>query len=219
MNSMDPEVGKSTLRPTERLNAILLLGATGAGKTPLGACLEQKGLWGRRCFHLDFGAELRRLAAGAETSLCEQDLAVVRSALAGAALLENEHFHIAEHIVRDVARQRGIGHGAWLVMNGLPRHAGQARDLDRMLQVRAVLYLEATPEVVFERIRTNAGGDRAGRIDDTEYEIAVKLAVFHERTTPLLDHYARCGVKIYRFTVTASTGPAEMVSELEESAE
>ncbi len=42
--------------------AILLLGPTGSGKTPLGQALEKKGLAGRRCVHFDFGANLREIA-------------------------------------------------------------------------------------------------------------------------------------------------------------
>lgn len=47
-----------------RLPAVLLLGPTGAGKTPLGRICAQRGLWGRSCTHVDFGACLRRAAAG-----------------------------------------------------------------------------------------------------------------------------------------------------------
>jgi hypothetical protein len=45
------------------LPALLLLGPTGAGKTPLGDWLEAHGLWGRPCHHFDFGANLRAVVA------------------------------------------------------------------------------------------------------------------------------------------------------------
>ncbi|MCX7427258.1 MAG: hypothetical protein NTW96_16720 [Planctomycetia bacterium] len=44
-----------------RNDAMLLLGPTGSGKTPLGDLLERRGLGGRRCVHFDFGAHLRRI--------------------------------------------------------------------------------------------------------------------------------------------------------------
>jgi adenylate kinase family enzyme len=43
--------------------AILLLGPTGSGKTPLGQVLEERGLWGHTCMHFDFGANLREIVA------------------------------------------------------------------------------------------------------------------------------------------------------------
>ena len=43
--------------------AVLLLGPTGAGKSPLGDWLEARGLWGRPCHHFDFGANLRAIVA------------------------------------------------------------------------------------------------------------------------------------------------------------
>ena len=44
----------------------LLVGPTGLGKTPPGDELERRGFLGRRCVHLDFGANLRRIAAAPE---------------------------------------------------------------------------------------------------------------------------------------------------------
>jgi hypothetical protein len=39
--------------------AILPLGPTGSGKTPLGDYLEERGLFGRRCVHFDFGEKFK----------------------------------------------------------------------------------------------------------------------------------------------------------------
>ena len=43
-------------------HALLLIGPTGSGKTPLGELLERSGLWGRPCRHFDFGERMRRIA-------------------------------------------------------------------------------------------------------------------------------------------------------------
>ncbi|MDW7761659.1 MAG: hypothetical protein SCM96_13625 [Acidobacteriota bacterium] len=48
--------------------AVLILGPTGSGKTPLGRELETRGHAGRRCRHFDFGAEMRALAGGPQDS-------------------------------------------------------------------------------------------------------------------------------------------------------
>ena len=81
--------------------AILLLGATGSGKTPRGAMIARRGGWGRRCRHFDFGDHLRQVAAqGRWPGLSAADIAVVTAAVGSGALLEDEHFHIAATILR-----------------------------------------------------------------------------------------------------------------------
>jgi len=47
----------------QRHPAILLLGPTGTGKTPLGNVLALRGWRGQPCLQFDFGANLRELAA------------------------------------------------------------------------------------------------------------------------------------------------------------
>lgn len=44
-----------------RTPAVLLLGSTGSGKTPLGDLIERRGLRGVRCLHFDFGVNLRKI--------------------------------------------------------------------------------------------------------------------------------------------------------------
>jgi adenylate kinase len=163
-----------------RNDAVLLVGPTGAGKTPLGDALAKSGVGTRRCFHFDFGANLRRIAAGRDVpDTCDQnDLRIVREALTGGALLENESFHIAEKILHAFMKDKAIGDRDLLILNGLPRHVGQARDTDRLVNMVAILSLECTPDIVLARIHRNTGGDRSGRLDDSLAEIQAKLKTF-----------------------------------------
>ncbi len=80
-------------------DAILLLGPTGAGKSPLGDCLAEQGLGERRCVHFDFGAQLRHVAEHGGRGLTEDDVAYVRKVLTEGALLEDETFYIARAIL------------------------------------------------------------------------------------------------------------------------
>ena len=187
--------------------AVLLLGPSGSGKTPLGELLERKGLWGRRCCHFDFGLELRRIVegAGAFRALTREEVDFLRSALRSGALLEDEHFHIAEKILATFIADRNIGSDAFVVLNGLPRHVGQARDIDSIFAVEAVLLLSCTPEVASERIRANIGGDRQGRVDDDECSLRIKLGIFTRRTAPVLEHYRKLGVRIEAVEVGLDT--------------
>jgi adenylate kinase family enzyme len=178
--------------------AILLLGPTGSGKTPLGNALDKHGLAGRRCVHFDFGANLRETAAlkRRPAGFSAADMAVIRDSLRTGALLENKYFPIAEKIIRRFSRRHMIKKGDILVLNGFPRHEGQAADLGRTVAVRTVVYLRASLEIVRERIRRNTDGDRLSRIDDSPAEIKHKFEIFQKRTKSLLDYYARRGAKV-----------------------
>ena len=197
------------------LNAILLIGPTGAGKTPLGEYLDINGLWGRRCFHFDFGANLRAVAASSVPStLTVADMVVVRESLSGGTLLENEHFYIAARILADFVDRCGIGGGDLLLLNGLPRHVGQATDVDSLVSIGMVISLNCSVEIVRARIGGNTGGDRSERVDDSATAIGKKLAVFRSRTTPLLDHYRSKGVQIAPVEVGVDTTPQEITVQL-----
>lgn len=192
---------------TKRRDAILLLGPTGAGKSPLGAALAEHGLGSRRCAHFDFGAHLRALAVGAlaAVGLDEAAVAVARRALDTGALLDDDEFPIAAAILKHFVACEAPGARDLVVLDGLPRHVNQAADVDRWIRVIGVVQLQATEAVLRERIRRNTGGDRAGRVDDDEDRIAVRLARFAQRTRPVLDHYRALGRPVWTVQVGVET--------------
>lgn len=197
--------------------AILLLGPTGAGKTPFGQYLQTHRFQGHRCAHFDFGAQLRAVAAG-ETrpaELTDADLAVITHALSTGALLEDEQFPIAAKILRAFAVHQHVTDADRIVLNGLPRHVGQARDVDRIVTVTDVIRLDCSAEVVHQRIRLNSGGDRTGRADDDLPAIARKLLIFQQRTLPLVEHYRSQGVRLHLLTVDVQTTPHELCQQLQ----
>ncbi len=194
------------------MDGIVLLGPTGSGKTPLGELIQRRGLWGRACVHFDFGDRLRRIVAAAAPpeALTAADVDFVRSVLQTGALLEDEHFHIAEAIGRAAIAEARAGGAELIVLNGLPRHVGQAEGVDRFVGVRAVVALACTVKLVHERIASNAGGDRTERQDDDPASVRNKLAIYAERTAALEAHYRRRGVPIERVTVGEATRPADI---------
>ncbi|MCX7825965.1 MAG: nucleoside monophosphate kinase [Verrucomicrobiae bacterium] len=202
--------------PTRR-PALLLLGPTGSGKTPLGELLEAEGFHGRRCAHFDFGAHLRRIdkTGVAPEGLGKADVAWIRRVLHQGALLENKHFHLARAIFEGFVREKQLGPNHWLVLNGLPRHVGQAADVDAMVDVRAVIYLRCPAEVVRQRICLNTGGDRFDRADDLLDRIAAKLRVFKKRTLPLIEHYRSAGAQIVEVEVGSRSTPQEVLQTVE----
>jgi len=192
---------------------LLLLGCTGAGKTPLGELLERDGLGGTRCVHLDFGARLRSIVCG-DRRVEGVDAALVRGILEAGRLLEDDEFVIAERIIDGFLAEAGVGADDLLLLNGLPRHVSQADDVDRVLRVVRVIYLRCDAHTVYERIRLNTGGDRTGRSDDSEKDIARKLAIFADRTMPLLDHYRAKGVDVVEIDVGIETTTEQVVRRL-----
>ena len=189
--------------------AILLLGPTGSGKTPLGELIEAEGLGGRKCFHFDFGSRLRRYAETPTGALTPAELAVVVEALRSGALLTDEQFPIAGKLVAAFIGDNNIDSNDFIIMNGLPRHAGQAAALEGTVSIIAVVVLDCAAETVMARIRSDAGGDRGGRIDDTTEALARRLETFAEKTLPLTEYYERRGVPVIHVAV----GPCDSAAE------
>lgn len=184
---------------------ILLLGPTGAGKSPLGDRMEQAALNGRAFRHFDFGANLRHIVSeerpGGDFSAEELDF--LHDVLRTGALLEDDRFPLAERILRRFLDRNCRESGTEVVLNGLPRHLGQAEAVGNLVRIHTVVSLACSADVVLARIGTNVGGDRADRADDNRSDVRRKLEVFAGRTEPLVDHYRQAGSSILVLPVTA----------------
>jgi adenylate kinase len=78
------------------------------------------------------------------------------------------------------------------VLDGFPRNLEQAGALDAMLAeigrgLDAVLYFDLSDELATERMHGRAVAE--GRPDDAPETIARRLAIYHEQTEPVVDHY------------------------------
>lgn len=192
---------------TRRLESLLILGPTGAGKSPLGSLLSRRGLAGRACHHFDFGHELRQVANGAP-GFSEAERAFVREVLFQGRLLEDKDWPLAARIFEAFLVRVQPRPADLLVLNGLPRHIGQAQAMEDLIEVKFICLLEANLEVVCRRLESNVGGDREGRDDDTQSLIFQKYKTYLARTHPLLDYY-RERAKILKIPVGADTRPEE----------
>jgi adenylate kinase family enzyme len=199
-----------------KFEALLLLGPTGSGKTPLGDWLEQTSPGGRRCHHFDFGANLRAVVAEGNADLfTTEEIRFLRRVLEEGVLLEDEQFPLAARILDAFVARRKVQPTDRLILNGLPRHLAQAKALERKLTVTGVIHLDCDAPTVAGRLRRNAGGDRAQRTDDTDALVARKLAIFRERTRLLLDHYQRQAVPVLGLAVTVESQPPEFACAIE----
>jgi len=200
-------------------SAILLVGPTGAGKTPLGEWLHAHGLWGRTVRHFDFGEQLRTIVAAEEPPpfLTPDECAYLDQVLNDGALLENEHFPIAKKILNAFICRGLPDKNTLIALNGLPRHVGQAEDVATLVEIRTVIALSCCEATAAERLRTNAGGDRTARTDDDADAVSRKLKIYAERTAPLLDYYRTRGIRILTVPVTPSTSPKDIVDQLKDA--
>ena len=200
---------------TDRIQALLLIGPTGSGKTPLGDFLEQTGIEGPRCLHFDFGYNLRAAAEGALAGITDEETGFIREVISDGALLENETFYLARNILTSYLTARSYSPGDILLLNGLPRHRGQAESMGTLVRVETVVSLSCSPETVYERIRLNTGGDRTQRDDDQIELIRKKIAVFNERTLPLVDYYRSKGAETAFLEVEVNTVPRDLARSIQ----
>jgi adenylate kinase len=86
--------------------------------------------------------------------------------------------------------------GAGFVLDGFPRNLAQAEALDEMLgrigrSLDAILFFDVSDSVGMDRALARAQIE--GRSDDTRDVIAKRLAVYHEQTEPVVEHYRATG--------------------------
>jgi adenylate kinase len=82
------------------------------------------------------------------------------------------------------------------VLDGFPRNLAQAEALDAMLaeidhELDAILFFDVPDDVGMKRALSRAALE--GRSDDTPNVIAKRLAVYHEQTEPIVEHYRTTG--------------------------
>lgn len=201
----------------DHLRAILLVGPTGSGKTPLGKYCEEIGVRGNKCAHFDFGDHLRKIADNDVKLplLTNNDITTVVNSLKTGTLLENENFHIARRLLERFIEETNLRTNDLLLLNGIPRHKGQASDMNGLVRMVMVLKLKCEAEVVCQRIARNSGGDRTGRVDDSIEEIEEKIKIFYERTLPLMDYYRSKGVMVQAIEVDVGMSARDMHKRLE----
>jgi adenylate kinase len=161
---------------------LLLLGPQGAGK----------GTQGKRVA-ADYGiphvatGDMFRAAIAARTPLGLR----VEPILAAGELVPDE---LTVELIRERLTQPDAGDG--FALDGFPRNLVQAEALDRMLTeigrtLDGVLYFDIPDEVGFERAMKRAADEN--RADDTPDVIRRRLAIYHDETEPVVEHYRATG--------------------------
>ncbi len=193
--------------------AILLVGPTASGKTPLGDAFEHTGVFGHSCRHFDFGSRLRGVIEGVDTcGMTDAEVTCLKGLIAEGRLLADHQFHLAEKILDRFLDS--VPGESLIVLNGLPRHLSQAAGVDRILNVQAVIELSCTEETVLKRIAGDPDGDRSKRTDDQRELVKNKLMTYLAQTEPVLDHYRRKGVRTLSLMVGPDTISEDLIDAL-----
>ncbi len=82
------------------------------------------------------------------------------------------------------------------VLDGFPRNLAQAAALDEMLAeigrpLDAVLFFDLDDETA--TLRALGRASEEGRADDTPEVMARRLAIYHDQTEPVIEHYRAAG--------------------------
>ena len=161
---------------------ILLLGPQGAGKGTQGKLISAE----YSIPHIATGDILRTaMAQGTELG------ARVKPIYDSGGLVPDD---IMIELIRERLTADDAADG--FVLDGFPRTAVQAEALDEMLEeigrsLSVVLEFQLNVEVAIERLTRRAGQE--GRADDTPEAIRRRLALYHELTEPLIEHYRARG--------------------------
>ena len=164
---------------------LLVLGPQGSGKgTQAGQLAAEHGIP-----HVATGDMFRAaIAEGAELGR------EVEPILASGELVPDE---LTVALIRDRLAQPDAESG--FVLDGFPRNLAQAEALDSTLAaigrtLDAVLYFDLSDEVALERLHGRAR--KEGREDDRPEVIARRLAIYHEQTEPVVEHYRARGILV-----------------------
>lgn len=160
---------------------LLVLGPQGAGKGTQSARISAE--YGIP--HIATGDMFRALDTSTELGR------EVKAIMDSGALVPDE---ITVAMIKDRLSQPDAEKG--FALDGFPRNLAQAEALDEMLggigrTLDAILFFDVPDSVGMERALKRAATE--GRSDDTPEVIAKRLAVYHEQTEPIVEHYRATG--------------------------
>lgn len=177
---------------------VLLMGAPGSGKRTQGVALAQ-----RLGVPSVSTGDLFRAIMTYDTRVAAR----VRDAVGHGGYVDDAITNDAvdERLVTDELR-------AGFLLYGYPRTAAQAQHLDRLLAeqqtaVDAVVCLRVDDDELVGRL--HARGQELGRLDDRDETIRPRLALYREKTEPLVEEYRDRGLLVE----VDGSGPVAQVGE------
>jgi len=202
------------------IHSLLILGHSGAGKSPLGDALcHTMSTDQERWFHFDFGQNLRDITAQNHCSfLTLSELKILQTFMTG-TLIDSSNFSIANKIIEHfLDMNRFNSRNDHLVLNGFPRNLEQAAFIDSLpITIDHVLYLQCSAEVAWQRKELAEKGrgfeDRSIRNDTASAIFQKKINSFEIETSPLLEWYKAKSI-IIPIEIWVETSPHDVIKSI-----
>ncbi|MBX4209690.1 MAG: adenylate kinase [Mollicutes bacterium PWAP] len=157
------------------IKKIIFLGAPGVGKGTLAKTLSKK----ENLEHISTG-DIFRYNIKNNTLLGKE----VKSILAAGNFVSDD---LTNKIVKNtIINKEGY------ILDGYPRTINQAKFLLDLVDIDDVILLDATDQVVIERLTLRS--EKEGRTDDTPEIISKRLEVYNKQTKPLIDFFKSKGI-------------------------
>ena len=157
-------------------NLVIFLGPPGAGKGTQAVSIAQE----KNLAHISTGDMLREHVSN------ETELGRIAKSLLDEGKL------VPDSLVIEMLQERLLSedcvNGA--ILDGFPRTIAQAESLDNVsadFKISKVIVFEAERDELIKRILNR--GETSGRSDDTEESVSVRLEVYENDTSPLIEYY------------------------------
>ncbi|MEA2064052.1 MAG: nucleoside monophosphate kinase [Gemmatimonadota bacterium] len=133
-----------------------------------------------------FRALVRRVADG---SASELELEIDKTMKSGGLVDDQTTVRLTRQNLESAVEEGRLNAGEdYLLLDGIPRNAEQAKMLEDFIEVCGVLYITADRQVAVERITGRARIE--GRKDDQDpVAVGKRLDIFFENLSPLLSYY------------------------------
>ena len=157
-------------------NLVIFLGPPGAGKGTQAATIAKE----KNLAHISTGDMLREHVNN------KTQLGKIAKTLLDKGKLVPDSLVIEMLQVRLLSKDCVNG----VILDGFPRTIAQAESLDKIsdeFKISKVIVFEADRGELIKRILNR--GETSGRSDDTEESISVRLEVYENDTTPLIEYY------------------------------
>ena len=174
---------------------VSLLGGPGSGKGTVSEFIKKKYNVGYMC-----AGELLRGAAQEDTKEGHEL----------AEMLKNGVIVPQEVTIGLLKKEIMKGDRDFYIIDGFPRAVEQAETFEKTVKpFNAILYLDVEDEILIQRLTKRAQG--SGRSDDNPESIKKRIAVFHNQSYPVIEHFEPTG-KVTR--IDARKTPEEVFAQI-----